>query len=337
MRKIVEIGERRVIDIILGVLDVMPGMPIPFGDDASAIEMGDGRLAVLKTDMLVGKTDVPPGMGFREAARKAVVMNISDMAAKGVKPEAILVSLGLPPEVTSNDVKLIGEGLNMGAREYNTYIIGGDTNEASDLVISCSVLGFCDREKFIRRDGARPGDIVAATGFFGRTALGLKVLLDGLPIPQDMRDSVLDAVLMPKARLKEGLALSETGAVTSSIDSSDGLAWSLHEVADASGVGFIIEDIPIAPEVKEIAEGCGLDPVELSLYGGEEYELILTVKPELWDEVKRVMEEIGTPLTTMGRVIEERRLVLKVDGRIEPIERRGWEHFRSPPSRTINS
>ncbi|RLI34692.1 thiamine-phosphate kinase, partial [Candidatus Bathyarchaeota archaeon] len=215
MRKIVKIGERRVINIILRALDVMPGMPIPFGDDASAVEMEDGKLAVLKTDMLVGKTDVPPGMGLREAARKAVVMNISDMAAKGVKPEAILVSLGLPSELTSDDVKLIGEGLNIGAREYNTYIIGGDTNEASDLVISCSVLGFCDREKFIRRDGARPGDIVAVTGFFGRTALGLKVLLDGLPIPRDMRDSILEAVLMPKARLKEGLALAETGAVTS--------------------------------------------------------------------------------------------------------------------------
>ncbi|RLI34278.1 thiamine-phosphate kinase, partial [Candidatus Bathyarchaeota archaeon] len=133
----------------------------------------------------------------------------------------------------------------------------------------------------------------------------------------------------PKARLKEGLALAETGAITSSIDSSDGLAWSLHEVADASGVGFLIEDIPVAPEVKEIAERCGLDPVELSLYGGEEYELILTIKPELWDEVERIMEEIGTPFTIIGRVIEERRLVLKIDGRIEPIKRRGWEHFRS--------
>ncbi|MEM2936836.1 MAG: AIR synthase related protein [Candidatus Bathyarchaeia archaeon] len=96
MRTIEELGEKKVIEMIMSHLDQMPNMPIPFGDDVSAVQLDGNRLAVVKTDMLVGKTDVPPGMSLRQAARKAVVMNISDFAAKGVKPLIVLSSIGLP-------------------------------------------------------------------------------------------------------------------------------------------------------------------------------------------------------------------------------------------------
>ena len=99
-----ELGERRIIEILLEQLEVMPGVPVPFGDDVSALDLGDGRLAVLKTDMLVGRTDVPSGMSLWQAARKAVVMNVSDLAAKGVRPTAILASLGLPRGLTEGDI-----------------------------------------------------------------------------------------------------------------------------------------------------------------------------------------------------------------------------------------
>ena len=104
-----ELGERRIIEIIRNRLE-MPKMPIRFGDDVAAYDIGDGNLAVLKTDMLVDKTDVPRGMSLWQAARKAVVMNISDFAAKGVKPLAMLVSIGLPRNLTRKDVEAIGKG-----------------------------------------------------------------------------------------------------------------------------------------------------------------------------------------------------------------------------------
>ena len=85
---------------------------------------------------------------------------------------------------------------------------------------------------------------------------------------------------MPKAHLAEGLALAGCGAVSASMDSSDGLAWSLHELARLSNVGFLLESVPIAPEATEFAELNGLEACELALYGGEEYELVLTIKPE---------------------------------------------------------
>jgi len=306
----------------------MPNMAIPFGDDASAINIGHGRLAVIKTDMLVGETDVPKGMSLWQAARKAVVMNISDLAAKGVQPIAILTSLGLPRAFAEKDIEQISEGLNAGAREYNAYILGGDTNEATDLIISCSALGITEKNLLMKRSGAKPGDIVAVTGNFGKTTAGLKFLLEGLPTPAGIKQTLVDSVLMPHARLKEGLALAQTKAVTASIDSSDGLAWSLHEIAKASNIGFSINNLPIAKEAEEIAKINNLNPIELTLYGGEEYELVITIAPKLWKKAKNSVENIGTHLIKIGKVTKEKSLILKTDKKILKIEPRGWEHFK---------
>ncbi|MEM3703115.1 MAG: thiamine-phosphate kinase [Candidatus Bathyarchaeia archaeon] len=327
MQTLRDIGERKAITIVLKHLEKMPQMPVPFGDDVSAYPVGD-ELFVLKTDMLIGKTDVPKSMSLWQAARKAVVMNVSDFAAKGVKPLVALVSLGLPGTITRKGLVEIAEGLNAGAREYGVYILGGDTNEASDLVISISMFGTAKKGSLMLRDGAKPGDLVAVTGFFGKTSAGLKVLLERFKAPDSVRDVLIEAVLMPKARLNEGLALNASGAVTAAIDSSDGLAWSLHEIAKASGIGFIVDNIPIAAEVVRFAEFNGLDPFELALYGGEEYELVLTVDPKLWEIAKKAVKEAGGTLIRIGRVIAQKQVLLELESEKRIIEPRGWEHFR---------
>jgi len=319
-----KLGERKIIEMILDRLEPMPQMPVPFGDDVSAIDIGRGKLVVIKTDMLVGKTDVPPGMSLWQASRKAVVMNISDLAAKGVKPIAVLASVGIPRDFAKKNIEQIGKGLNDGAREYGAYVLGGDTSEASDLVISCSAFGVGTKRHLMLRSGAKPGDYVAVTGFFGNTAAGLKILLEELSVKPQMKKQFVGAVLMPHARVREGVALAHTWAVTASIDSSDGLAWSLHEISKASNVGFLIEKLPVDAKVKEFAKTHHLDPVELSLYGGEEYELVLTVKPKLWK-----MAEKTARLIKIGSVTKKRSLLLKAGKRTIPIETRGWEHFKT--------
>lgn len=328
MTSVAKIGERKVIETIFKQLS-LPTMPIPFGDDVSGVKIGHGIVAVLKTDMLVGKTDVPPGMSFWQAARKAAVMNISDFAAKGVKPAALLVSLGLPSDFLKADVTQLAEGLNAGAREYGAFVIGGDTSEASDLIVSCSLFGLCKKNLLMLRNGAKPGDIVAVTGIFGKTAAGLKVLLENLPAASGVKEVFLDAVLMPKARLKEGLALSSARAVSASIDSSDGLAWSLYELQKASKVGFVIDNLPVAPEVMRFAKRNKLDSAELALYGGEEYELVLTVKPMLWKKAVLAVKQVGGSLIRIGKATKETDVVLRLEGKTVPIEPRGWEHFKS--------
>jgi thiamine-monophosphate kinase len=307
----------------------MPRMPVPFGDDVSAYDIGNGSLAVLKTDMLVEKTDIPRGMSLWQAARKAVVMNVSDFAAKGVSPAAILVSLGLPKGLSKKDVEEIGDGLNSGAREYASYIIGGDTGEASDLVISLSLFGLARKGELMLRSGAVSGDLVAVTGSFGKTSAGLRILLDHLDVPGKTRRVLVDSVLMPHARLSEGLALKRTRAVTAAIDSSDGLAWSLHEIARASRVGLLIDTLPIAGEARRFAETSKFDPVELTLYGGEEYELVLTVKPRLWNRAEEAVQEAGGKLLPIGRVTAEGRVLLEIDGKKRVIQPRGYEHFKT--------
>jgi thiamine-monophosphate kinase len=224
-------------------------------------------------------------------------------------------------------VEQIGDGLNAGAREYDAYVIGGDTGEASDLIISVSLFGLATKKQLTLRSGAKPGDLVAVTGPFGKPPAGLKILKDGLTASAKVRRVLVDSVLMPHARLKEGLALSLTGAVSSAIDSSDGLAWSLHEIAKASDVGFLIERVPFADEVRKFAEDNKLDAVKLALYGGEEYELVLTVKPELQRIAEEAVAKVGGRLLWIGKIIARKRLILDVRGRKLAIERRGYEHF----------
>jgi thiamine-monophosphate kinase len=323
-----QLGERKIIETIWRRLDKAPKMPVPFGDDVSAVEYGDERLAVLKTDMLVGRTDVPPQMSLWQAARKAVIMNISDFAAKGVKPLGLLVSLGIPPKLTKRDIEQIGAGLNAGAREHGAYVLGGDTSETEDLIISVALFGLAKRGKLILRGGAQSGDIVATTGLFGLTSCGLKVLTEKLTAPVKVRRRLVNAVLMPHARLREGLALAKTCAVTAAIDSSDGLAWSLYEISRASNVGFTINTLPIAPETLVFAGRHELDPLKLCLYGGEEYELVITIKLKNWTKVKAAVEREGGNLIEIGRATAERDLMLKQNGEIVKIEARGYEHFK---------
>ena len=322
------LGERKIIEIIWEQLEKDPRMSVPFGDDVSATRYRGKSLVVLNTDMLVGKTDIPPMMSYQAAARKAVVMNISDFAAKGIKPIGIITSLGIPRNMTRRDIVQIGKGLNSGAREYNTYVLGGDTNETEDLIISITVFGLAREGSLMLRNGATPGDIVATTGDFGLTSSGLKILIEKLSAPPEIQNKIIESVLKPHARLREGLALAKTGSITASIDSSDGLAWCLHEIGKASNVGFTIENPPIAQEAYEFAKKHNLDPLDLGFYGGEEYELVFTVRPKQWTEIINALKEIGGTAIRIGRAIEKKGVFLLGKGRSFKIEEKGFEHFR---------
>jgi thiamine-monophosphate kinase len=222
----------------------------------------------------------------------------------------------------------IADGLNAGAQEYGAYVIGGDTSETSDLIVSVSLFGTAKKSGLMLRSGAKEGDILAVTGFFSKSAAGLRLLLGGCSAAKNTK-ALVDAVLMPKARLAEGLALGGCGAVSASMDSSDGLAWTLHEIAHLSNIGFEVEKVPVAPEVKSFAELNNFDASELALYGGEEYELVVTVKPEGWATAVAAVEAVGGQLLRIGKATKEKRILLKEEGKPRPIEARGWEHFKS--------
>ncbi len=324
-----DLGEREIIKLLVGTLDRTDAMVIPFGDDVAGVRLPGHRVAILKTDMLIGSSDIPPGMTLFQAARKAAVMAISDLASKGVQPTALLVALGLPRDASQADIEAIGRGLNTGAREYGAHVIGGDTSEAPDLILAVMVYGATSQRHLMLRSGAQPGDILAVTGLFGRTGAGFKILLEDLEAPRALRDRLLEAVYLPQARLREGLALRRTGVVTAAIDSSDGLAVSLHELRKMSHTGFSVTNLPLASEAEEFARLHDLNPADLALYGGEEYELVLSVHPPGWEAARRAVDRVGGSLVRIGEVTRDLSIVLQQErGRID-IPYRGWEHFKS--------
>lgn len=299
---------------------------VGFGDDISAVRFPTHRLAALKTDMLVGSTDVPPGMTLRQAARKAVVANVSDLAAKGVRPYAGLVALGLPPSLTEKDVGEIASGLSGGANEYGFPLVGGDTNESQDLVVSIALFGLVGATKLMLRSGAKIGDIVAVTGEFGSASAGLRAVLERKIRPEKLPRPLAQAIYYPSAELDAGLRLAASGAITASIDSSDGLAWSLHQLSQMSRVGIRLEGVPVSQAARRFAARFGYDASDLALYGGEEYNLIVTVKSALFRTAQSAARGRLKSIGVVTRKSEGLRFARA--GRDSTIRMEGWEHFR---------
>lgn len=322
-------GERALVEYALQLMTKSQKILLSPGDDAAAIPIAGGKALVLKTDFLSGLTDVPSGMSTRQVGWKAVTMNVSDLVAKGAKPLATLFSLAIPKDYAYEGAKELVSSLFEASRFYGAEDLGGDTGEAEGLLIAGMAVGVARRDELMRRDGAKPGDILAVTGDFGKTALGLKILLERIKAVGEVREQAIDSVYNPRARLKEGLALAKSHGVTSATDSSDGLAWSLNELAEASQVGFTIRSLPIAKAVSTCAKSLKLDPFDLTFYGGEEYELVVTVRSKDWPRAQREVRKAGGRLLPIGKATKTRRLMWAPNARNETkIEPRGYEHFR---------
>lgn len=321
-----QLGEREIIQTLTRIYGIRKRLPLGYQDDVAVILVSTNKWLVLKSDMLVARTDVPHGMRLWQAARKAIVATVSDFAAKGVKPLALMVSLGVPRNFTRAQIKELGTGLRRGAKEYACPIIGGDTGEAEELVIDCIGAGQTQPGRLVTRRHAKPGDLVAVTGKFGNSAAGLRMLVSKQKLSAQERSALERAVYMPRARLSDGIALARTGSLTSSIDSSDGLAWSLHEIAQNSQVSLRIDRIPVAREAAYCGSLMGVSPITLALYGGEEYELVFTFKR---GDLARVRTAVPSALI-IGRV--ERgpvEVTAMAGGKSMKVEARGYEHFRS--------
>jgi thiamine-monophosphate kinase len=322
------LDEYDVIRLIARRFGRLPEGYVPIGDDVALIPPGTrGESVVLKCDMLVAKTDVPPGMSLKMAARKAVAMCVSDFAAKGVRPTAFMVSLGLRREPPEAEVVELASGLLEASREWDLKLVGGDTSETDGLVIDCVMVGFA--KEIVRRDGARPGECVVTSGTFGKTAAGLKILIEGAKAGPGFRKEAVSSVYLPKPRLQLGLAVSRY--LSSSIDSSDGLAISLHTIAEMSGVGVRLTEVPYAKGLEEFASRNSYSADDLALYGGEEYEIVGTVRKDRVREMKAKARSLGCELRVIGETVSAGTLkgVALPDGR--KVRRQGWVHFRSLP------
>ena len=296
-------------------------------NDVSYVKIEENKFLAISIDTLVGKTDVPPGMSLFCAGRKAAINVISDLASKGIKPVGMMFSISIPRTYGAKEVEEIAKGLRKASDEYSFDILGGDTNESDDLVITCCGFGFT--EKMLGRDGATPGDLVYVTGYFGLTGLGLRMLIKNLSPENELEKAAIDSVLWPQARLNEGITAISTGAVTSSIDSSDGLSISLHQIAETSDVKILIENLPIYPGIENECKKFGFDLDSVVLGSGEEFELIFTVNPRKEKSFIVAMSKIGVKAIKIGKVLKGRGVFIIKNGKEQRLEKIGWTHFTS--------
>jgi thiamine-monophosphate kinase len=320
--RVKDVGERGLLQRIKKHVSLQKTWPLQFGDDAVAIDFETKNYAVLKTDMLVGSTDVPKGMTPFQIGAKSVTMNVSDLAAKGVQPTGIIIALALPRDYLVADVEELVRGVAETAKSYNTQLLGGDTGEANDLIVSVMAFGPADR--VIPRTGAVVGDLIITTGDFGLTGAGLKMVLQDLPAPSSsIKHQLEKALYEPRARLEEGLIFISQEGVSSCMDSSDGLAHTLNALAQQSGVRFVLEDPPIHSAVPPYAEAHKLDLLQLVFNAGEEYELVATVSSQAWKNLKSLLPSARC----IGYVEKGKGVVLKTKKGFDPIPDRGWDHF----------
>ncbi len=306
-------------------------------DDAAVISPAPGNELVVKTDTIVESVDFPPETAPDLIARKALRVNLSDLAAKGALPRAYLLDLVLPVTVDEKWIAGFAHGLKHDQAEYGVHLIGGDLSSTpGPVTIAVCALGEAPIGGIVRRGGARPGDIVFVTGSIGDAALGLDALQGAFAgLDDDSCRFLLDRYRLPQPRVALGPAL--IGVATAAIDVSDGLIADLRHVCEVSRVDAIVEarSLPLSSAARKVIAA---DPQRFAtaLTGGDDYEVLFTAPPEAAERISELARSAGTPVTPIGRIVHSLRseanrvLVLDDSGRAIPFTAEGWTHFGRP-------
>jgi thiamine-monophosphate kinase len=263
---------------------------------------------------------------------KSLTVNLSDIAAMGGDPGPALLSLGWPPDRDRSLALEFAAGLAQAAREYGIAVIGGDTVASpGGLIVTVTLTGRVPADQMLRRAGAGVGDLIFVTGPLGEAAAGLKILRQGLELPQELHEPLTAAQLRPRPHLRAGRLLAQEGLATALIDTSDGIATDLYHICRASGVGAHIPatTVPVSPRVTAAAPQLGCDPLDLALFGGEDYLLLFTAKPAVAPRLPASFSRAGlaAPLP-LGRIVTGDRVVLATSAGEVDISGQGYDHFR---------
>ena len=312
-----------------------PGVRVGPGDDAAVVDMG-WQSAVLTADMLVEGVHFDRStISARDLGYKAVVVNVSDVAAMGGSPRYGLISLGLPPDADAAWVVELYGGIRDAAAEYAVSVVGGDTVRAERVVVAVAVTGEVPKDAAVTRAGARPGDRIVVTGSLGAAAGGFQLSRApasemGSALTSAWGRDLLAAQFRPVARVGEGQTLAQRGA-SAMMDISDGLSLDLSRLCRESGVAATIRlaDIPVAGGLSELVDLVHIQPMDLALSGGEDYELLATLPPSAVSQAQdQLRERFGTPLTDIGEIQEGEGLTaVGTDGTYSPLAPKGWDHF----------
>jgi thiamine-monophosphate kinase len=341
-KKVIEVGgERKLISIIRELLTKDVGTPCMdniikgIGDDSAILDLatygGQPLYLLITTDTISQHTHIPREMTAWQVGWHIVAINLSDLAAMGGSPLAMVVALGLPPDYEVKLLKNLVKGMHTCGTKYNVPIVGGDTKRTRTLTITGTAIGIISSTDFMLREGCKVGDIVAVTGELGGAAAGYYCIRHKYNKNKYTKNAI-KSLLEPEPRIREGIALAQTRAVHAAIDISDGLASSLYQLRELNPtVGFEIEfdKLPQAGSAMYLAQTKKLPIEDLILYYGGDYELLVTIEPGKLSNAISAVSAVGTKLTPIGKVTSNRKIVLIRNGKKSNIKNIGYNHFRS--------
>lgn len=311
---------------------------VSIGDDAAVINPGNQRV-VITTDVLAEGVHFNLGyVPLKHLGYKAVVINLSDIAAMNAVPTQILVSLAISNRFPVEALEEIYAGIALACKRYKVDLVGGDTTSSnSGLVMSITAIGLENSENIVKRNGARPNDLLVVTGDLGGAYLGLQILerehavfLANPNMQPEMEgyDYILEKQLKPEARTDIKKTLEELGVKpTSMIDVSDGLSSEILHLSDQSKVGFRLyeEKIPMDSLTISTAEELNLNPAMCAMNGGEDYELLFTVAPEDFEKIRNHPD-----FSIIGHAVELDQgnyLVARGSNELIALNAQGWDAF----------
>lgn len=331
-----ELGEIHLVELLQSLARQSDdALKIGIGDDCAVIRRTDGKVWLLTTDCLVEGIHFRLGLtSLEDLGAKAVAVNVSDIASMGGVPRFGLVTLGLTRTTPVADVEALYKGIRRSCQHYGVSLVGGDTTRASQMILSVVMLGEQEEGSVVSRSGASPGDLIYVTGTLGDSVLGLALLGEGERPERASSDVrwLLQRHLVPQPRARLGRRIAEAGLASAMIDVSDGLATDLRRLCTASRVGARIElgRLPRSSPLKAVAPLRGLDPLEVALRGGEDYELLFTVPEDKYTDLATELPRSGPLITRIGTVTpaEDGLVALEPDGRLRPLSEEGYDHFR---------
>ena len=301
-------------DVVLGI-----------GDDCAIVSVPEDRQLAMTTDTLIDGVHFPSGTSPEDIACKAIAVNLSDLAAMGAEPAWLTLALSLP-RLDESWIKSFSDSFRKTAEKYHVQLIGGDTTQGP-LSMTVQAMGFVEPDNIMRRDGARPGDLIYVSGTLGDAAAGLRILQQGQAVDANQA-WLVNRLNRPQARVELGLKAS--AYCKCAIDISDGLAADLGHVLEASNCGATvnIDSIPLSHQLVEYSINRTEVDWDMVLSGGDDYELCLVVNPENESKLMQTASETLLPLTRIG-VIEEHTTLNIVDNKGTKYlpDRGGYEHF----------
>lgn len=307
------------------------------GDDAAVFDIGN-KYMIVSSDMLLESIHFDLSyMPLQHLGYKSIAINVSDLAAMNGIPKQVTVNLGLSNRFSVEAVELIYEGIHAACEEYNVDLVGGDTtSSASGLVISVTAIGEVEKNSITYRGTANDGDILCVTGDLGGAYIGLQVLerekQEFLSNPEmqpqlERYNYVVGRQLRPKARMDIVHEFHEKGIIpTSMIDISDGLASEALHLCKQSGLGIAIyeDKLPIDKQTFETAAEFSIDPNSCAMNGGEDYELLFTIKQSDFENIKNHPE-----IHTIGymQTVDKGKVFVSSNNNVIGIQAQGWKHF----------